>query len=902
MIRSLAALALLGFVFGGNLAAQGNGLKPEVLKSLKSATVFVKVGAQGYNFSGTGLVVQAGKDYGYIVTNQHVVEPQLEEGSIIFGGFGMMRGPTFNVNVVFDSGAPTEWSTRAEIIHADPIADLALLKVKAVRPLPKPLELKGADRLPETAPVYVCGFPFGDALAASKRNPEHSIGIGSVASNRVDDSGELAAVQINGALNPGNSGGPVVSADGKLVGVAVSSVLGAGIGFAIPPVKVRAVVEDIHAALPKIELPPGDPPVLRLTIPLADPSARLRTLTAHFAPAPDRRLARRVSEMTDAVELKLVYHPEDETYRAEIPKPKGTHIWYQATIEPKTGAKKATAPVRIAVTRSTGGTTNISPTWRDPGYYGLKSVKGLPLPPVATLLGPTPEGNIDAEILNRTADANVGKTFTTDVLLVNFLLGRSPDEYELRACDGDGLFLGGLKFMVDKALHSRLRAAGVTDCRLALRLKGSVQWSPYAKQKQFVVDEVSLIELDGNAATTFQREKKAKIYVAPQPGLSRPVDEDEERKFEEPFRTKPHSVLWGTSERLLIVAEIKDEVIRDQGKPQTLKNLIVKNLLGERLTSIRLLARPELGVQIEELLARKPAEGVPGQITFRPICLDGRTVVCAVTDFVQHDGHTAGARFKSEAPDFKQIGVPEPDVRLKNQYKQELIYQKAEVRTVSNAPGNNIRREWKWKVLIHAIEPARVETNAGTIEVSQWTLTDLEGQSLKIKFYSKPELASKALARMKESESKPFRGYVHFKVMRVGKDKMADCAINIVEELDQYGGKLRWMEGDVYPDIPIDQTGSIPQVPLKPFHEYVEKEVAPQPYSNWVIGSFIVALLSAIGIAVLALLRKGSRRSKTPRRTERAERPGRRSERRRDRNDDDEADEDERPRKRRRRD
>jgi hypothetical protein len=904
MLRPFSAFVLLVVASGAlPLAAQNAGLKPDALKALKSATVFIKVGAKGYNFSGSGFVVQAGKDYGYIVTNQHVVEPQLEKGSVVFGGFGMVRGLVFNVDVVFESGAPTEWSTRAEIIYADPLADLALLKVKAVRPLPKPLELKGADRLPETTPVYVCGFPFGDALAASKRNPEHSIGIGSVASNRFDNAGELAAVQINGALNPGNSGGPVVSADGKLVGVAVSSVLGAGIGFAIPPVKVRTVVDDIHVGLPKLALAPGDASALRITIPFADPADRLRTLTAHVAPAPDRRFSGRVADMDGAIELKLVYHSEDQTYRAEIPQPKGTHLWYQASIEPKTGRKKTTAPVRIAVRASTGGTTEISPTWRDPGYYGIKSVQGFPLPPVATLLGPTPEGSIDAEILNRTADANVGKTFTTDVLLVALLHTHIPGEFELRACDGDGLFLGGLKFMIDKALHSRLRDAGVNDCRLALRLKGSVQWAPTAKQKQFVVEEVSLIELDGNTATTFKREKKAKIYVAPQPGLSTPVDEEAERKFDETFRTKPHSAVSGSYQRLLIVAEVKDEVIRDEGKPQTLKNLVVKNLLGEPLTSIRLLARPELGVNIEKLLARKPAEGVPGQITFRPICLDGRTVVCAVSDFIQHDGHTAGAHFKSEPPVFKQIGVPEPDIQQKLRYKQELLYQNTEVRSVSNAPHNHIDKEQKWKVLINAIDPAQVETNAGTIGVSRWSLTDLDGKALEMKFYSKPELAAKVLARMKESESKPFRGFIHFKVLRIDKDKKAECAINIVEELDQYGGKLRWMEGDVFPDIPVEKVGAIPPLPPRPLGAKPEQIVAEPSDTEWVVGAFIVALLCAIGVAIAALLRKGSGGSNAPRRAEWAERPSRRRvERRREVDDPDVPDDDDRPRRRRRRD
>src|SRR5205823_13615096 len=57
---------------------------------------------------------------------------------------------------------------------------------------------------------------------------------GAVSSHRLDDRNELSVVQIDGDLNPGNSGGPVVDAQGRLVGVSVAKIKNTQIGLAIP--------------------------------------------------------------------------------------------------------------------------------------------------------------------------------------------------------------------------------------------------------------------------------------------------------------------------------------------------------------------------------------------------------------------------------------------------------------------------------------------------------------------------------------------------------------------------------------------------------------------------------------------------------------------------------------------
>src|ERR1700686_3200891 len=94
-------------------------------------------------------------------------------------------------------------------------------------------------------PVFVFGFPFGKILATNKRNPAITVGKGSVSSIRLDEKDELALVQIDGALNPGKSGGPVVDAPGRLVGIAVATIKdSSGIGLAIPARQLKRLLDN----------------------------------------------------------------------------------------------------------------------------------------------------------------------------------------------------------------------------------------------------------------------------------------------------------------------------------------------------------------------------------------------------------------------------------------------------------------------------------------------------------------------------------------------------------------------------------------------------------------------------------------------------------------------------------
>jgi regulation of enolase protein 1 (concanavalin A-like superfamily) len=140
------------------------------------------------------------------------------------------------------SGTRSERILPAEVVASSLDSDLAILRVADVADLPTPIDVARETELVETMPVYVFGFPFGKGLAMGRGRPTVVVGKGSVSSIRRDVDGRLVAVLIDGALNPGNSGGPVVDTQGRLVGVAVAAVRGANIGIAIAPPDLRAML------------------------------------------------------------------------------------------------------------------------------------------------------------------------------------------------------------------------------------------------------------------------------------------------------------------------------------------------------------------------------------------------------------------------------------------------------------------------------------------------------------------------------------------------------------------------------------------------------------------------------------------------------------------------------------
>ena len=137
--------------------------------------------------SGTGFIVS--RD-GHIVTNHHVIE-------------GCAEVKVHKDGDVF----------KGKIIANDILNDLALIKSNFKPNVIFPLSDKNPSLLQD---IYVAGFPFGNAISSSVKVTKGVVssesGIGNNYSN----------IQIDAALQPGNSGGPILDDYGNVIGVAMA--------------------------------------------------------------------------------------------------------------------------------------------------------------------------------------------------------------------------------------------------------------------------------------------------------------------------------------------------------------------------------------------------------------------------------------------------------------------------------------------------------------------------------------------------------------------------------------------------------------------------------------------------------------------------------------------------------
>lgn len=222
LISSVIALCLL--IVG---VPAEDGLTEAKLAQLKAGTAYIlAITGKDSGATGSGFLARKVGRTGYIVTNHHVVRP---------------AGKVANLFVVLGSGTKQQQRIGAVLVGEDAARDLAVLAIDADK-LPEPLQLGNSANLRETQHLFVLGFPFGESLSSSAKHPAVTISRAGVSSLRRDDTGRLVTVQLDGALNPGNSGGPVIAGDGTVVGVSVASILGAQIGMAIPAHEVSELL------------------------------------------------------------------------------------------------------------------------------------------------------------------------------------------------------------------------------------------------------------------------------------------------------------------------------------------------------------------------------------------------------------------------------------------------------------------------------------------------------------------------------------------------------------------------------------------------------------------------------------------------------------------------------------
>lgn len=201
------------YILGGNISLS------DLYEKVKDSVVIVRGVIVQYDIFGRPYYSQVqGSGFVYnfsgqivVITNHHVVQ------SVI------------NLTITFINGD----GYAATVLGSDPYADLAVLSVNAPSYEFKPLEIVSSSTLKVGDIVVAVGNPYG--LAGSM-----SIGIVSALGRTITEEQTggypiANVIQTTCPLNPGNSGGPLLNLEGKVVGVTTAIVSNSqGVGFAIP--------------------------------------------------------------------------------------------------------------------------------------------------------------------------------------------------------------------------------------------------------------------------------------------------------------------------------------------------------------------------------------------------------------------------------------------------------------------------------------------------------------------------------------------------------------------------------------------------------------------------------------------------------------------------------------------
>lgn len=171
--------------------------------------------------SGSGLILS---ENGYILTNYHVIEPAYTGGTAI-------------QVIAFDG---TEYT--ADVVGVETDSDLAVLKINAMGL--RPAVLGNSDEMRVGQTVYAVGNPLGELTYTM------TSGIVSALNRSITTDIDVTVdmFQIDAAVNNGNSGGPVYSAYGQVIGIVTAKYSEngmEGLGFAIPINDVYTIANEL---------------------------------------------------------------------------------------------------------------------------------------------------------------------------------------------------------------------------------------------------------------------------------------------------------------------------------------------------------------------------------------------------------------------------------------------------------------------------------------------------------------------------------------------------------------------------------------------------------------------------------------------------------------------------------
>lgn len=205
----------------GDIASVVDRVGPSVVSIITKSTGNSFYGTRDEEGAGTGIIV--GKD-GLILTNKHVVSD------------------TDQVGIVLSDGTKYE---NVKVLGADPLNDVAFLKVEGVSTLPA-VELGDSSSIRVGQRVVAIGNSLGQYQNTVTSGIISGIGrpISAQAGDTIENLSDL--IQTDAAINPGNSGGPLLNLNGQVIGINTAIIENAqGIGFSIPINATKGILKGV---------------------------------------------------------------------------------------------------------------------------------------------------------------------------------------------------------------------------------------------------------------------------------------------------------------------------------------------------------------------------------------------------------------------------------------------------------------------------------------------------------------------------------------------------------------------------------------------------------------------------------------------------------------------------------
>ncbi len=200
-------------------------------KVARATVLIVGEGENGMKWTGSGWF---GMEPGLVFTNSHVLNMKAPDSK------PPRKLTIYTYKPDTQSGARiivdrTIEHSKIKILGVDRENDLAVLQILNEPDLPAPLKVRRSSELQVRQGLTVFGFPLTSTLQkvgglSRDRMPEMSVRASSLATVRLDAVGRPKYVQIEGGSDQGNSGGPVVDAEGYVVGLIVIGINNVNLG------------------------------------------------------------------------------------------------------------------------------------------------------------------------------------------------------------------------------------------------------------------------------------------------------------------------------------------------------------------------------------------------------------------------------------------------------------------------------------------------------------------------------------------------------------------------------------------------------------------------------------------------------------------------------------------------